>query len=170
MKLGAAVKTYADRLDYDFLYYRWLTDEDRLMDVKAVITGLDKVVVESVSWEADRAKVWLSGGAAGVAQKEPAATAPDTGTEILVLSPATGAFVGEDEKIATFNGGDHTLAASYTFKTPTEKKVYLDENNTEHVSLSTNGVVPMIVGDLTVIAKTKLGRTKEVCIQVRVKG
>lgn len=62
--------------------------------------------------------------------------APNVGSQFLVVEPATGALAGQVGKLATYNGGDHTVAGSWTFTTPTAQTNYIDPNGTVHTTNS----------------------------------
>ena len=170
-KVARIEKTYAERLDYDFDLFKWLAADDSIISATATITESTTIIMDGISFVDERVKVWIDGGEYGLATTTNELVAPSAGVEYYVLAPATGAFLAQEEMIATYVSGDVTLAASYTFAKPLVRKVYLDANNTEHVTLEDDGSgIPTETGELTIVIKTSLGRTKEICADLRVRG
>lgn len=64
MTLKTLTKSPGDKTDYDIEYGSWLGDDDRIVDVKAKITGDDDLKISDTAWTVDVAKIWLSGGTA----------------------------------------------------------------------------------------------------------
>lgn len=66
--LGSVRKRPDDTLDYDVEFERWLSDGDVITSATATADPVS-LVVESVAVFGTIAKVWLSGGAAGMSYK-----------------------------------------------------------------------------------------------------
>ena len=60
--LGTLQKRPADELDYDVNFEKWLTPNDTITSVTAIVAPVGELVVESTSITGQIVKVWLAGG------------------------------------------------------------------------------------------------------------
>lgn len=67
MRLGVIRKTETDRVDADVCFYRWLTEDDHLVDASPTITPdvPDGVEIDAYEIYGSIVKIWLSGGQVG---------------------------------------------------------------------------------------------------------
>lgn len=63
---GLFVQLPDDRLDYDVLLYRWLTETDNVLSATVTPEASDMPVTATVQLAHDFVKVWISGGVDGL--------------------------------------------------------------------------------------------------------